>query len=241
MPNTHEYTFFDRSKLDRALTTKWSAADKRFSSWGQWDSARSFLTEWALGGDVSPGELDRIIANKTIGATLRSSGDQFSFLWGLLDATGLCAGGAEIPKGDHEYADEIVSCAGVGFSRGVLSLAGLTAVYHLHANWVEIAQVVPAGVANAVRSQPSGAPMLPGMPDLKPEVGNGLGVAQTRRFIDFLRRAWKGKWPLYPEGKTDSEGREGRTIRSCAVAEDLFKSVSRRHSRMPCVYRWYGC
>jgi len=77
---------------------KWPVADKDFSSWGQWDSARSFLTEWALDG-VSPGELDRIISNKTVGATLRASGDQFSFLWGILEATGLCAGGAEIPKG----------------------------------------------------------------------------------------------------------------------------------------------
>jgi len=125
MPNTHEYAFFDRSKIDRVLRMKWPVADKDFSSWGQWDSARSFLTEWALDG-VSPGELDRIISNKTVGATLRASGDQFSFLWGILEATGLCAAGAEIPKGDYEYANEIVACAAFWFGRGALSLAGLT-------------------------------------------------------------------------------------------------------------------
>jgi hypothetical protein len=172
----------------------------------------------------------RPLPNPTVRATMRLAEDQFHFLWGVLDAKSLWAGGADIPKGESEYAESIVSCARAAFIRGELSLAGLTAVYQLHASWVGPLEGVPTKVARAVMSRPT--LMLPDMPDLVPPGGDALGVVQTRLFFDFLRRAWAGRWP------TDQDG---ETIRSCEVVADLVDSLRSKRLVRPCVYRWYEC
>lgn len=226
--NTHEYTFFDRAKLDRALGLKWSAFDKSYPGWGQWESAKQFLTDWAI--ELPEDAVDRLLATKTVRATMRSAEDQFHFLWGILDAKQLHAGGTDIPKGEFEYADQIVSCASAAFTRGELTLAGLTAVYQLHASWVGPLKGVPRKIARAVMSPPT--PMFPDMPDLAPPGGDALGVVHTRLFFDFLRRAWKGQWPIHQDGET---------IRSCGIAAALVESLKGKRLVRPCVYRWYSC
>lgn len=236
MANTHEYTFFDRARVDDALAMKWSVLDESYPGWGQWEDARAFLLDWAL-DDVSGDEVDRLVATTTVRATLHLSSDPFSFLRGLLDAKSLAAGGAEIPKGEYEYANQIVSCAVAAFQRGALSLAGLNAIYRLHANYVPVEEVFSEEVAQMVLSQPEPPLMLPGLPDATPETGDALGIVQTRRFIDFLQRAWREKWPL----TTETQARGRQTIRACEVAGDLVASLRRQRMKKPCVYRWFEC
>ena len=120
MANTHEHTFFDRALVDRAFAMKWAALDKKYRGWGQWSSAQDLLVNWAMDG-IDDTEADHILATKTVRATFPSVRRPFGFLWGLSDAKSLCAGGADIPKGEHEYADQITSCAAAGFARGQLS------------------------------------------------------------------------------------------------------------------------
>ena len=88
MSNTHEYVVFDRAKLDRALALKWPAFEKAYPGWGQWESAKEFLVEWALDDESQIESVDEILARKTVRATLAMSDDPFHFLWAILDFEG---------------------------------------------------------------------------------------------------------------------------------------------------------
>ena len=238
MSNTHEYVIFDRGKLDPALALRWPAFEKAYPGWGQWASAKEFLVEWALDDQSQIDSVDEILARKTVRATLAMSDDPFHFLRTVLDSKGLSACGVDIEKGNYDYGDDIVSCAGAAFARGALSLASLTAVYHLHASRVDPAEVLPPDVASAVQAQPEPPPVLPGLSDMMPEGGDGIGVSQARRAIDFFLRAWRERWPLQAEGQTP---RNGESIRSCAVAGGLAQALRKRHLSKPCMFRWYEC
>ncbi len=237
MSNTHEYVVFDRAKVDPALAMKWPVFEKAYPKWFQWSSARDFMVEWGL--DESEIErVDEILARKTVRQTTAGTGYGFGFLDMLLCEKGLTECVISIKKGDYDYGDELVSCAGAGFLRGDLSLASLTAVYHLHASRVDPWVVLPPDVAQAVGAQPRPRPMLPGLPNFIPDCGNGLGISQARRAIEFLIRAWKESWPLHAEGQAPGDG---RTIRSTDVAGRLVQALRKRKLSKPCIYRWYEC
>ena len=237
MSNIHEYVVFDRANLDPVLAMRWPAFENAHPGWNQWKSAKDFLVEWALDESQRP-SVDAILATKTVRATMALSDSPFSFLYGLLDEKELTACSVDIDKGDYDYGDDIVSCAGAAFTRGELSLASLTAVYDLHASRVNPAEVLlPAAIA-AIESQPDPSPMLPGWPDLMPTCANGIGMAQTRRVIGFLLRAWDGQWPLQAAGQ---KHRKGGSIRTCAVAARLVKTLRHRCLSRPCMFRWFEC
>ncbi len=180
MSNLHEYFVFDRAKLDPALALRWPAFEKAHPGWNQWNSAKDFLVEWAL-DESQHGSVDAILATKTVRVTMALSDSPFSFLYGLLDEKGLTTCSVEIDKGDYDYGDDIVSCAGAAFTRGELSLASLTAVCDLHASQVDPTEVLPPAAATAIQSQPKPSAMLPGWPDLMPTGADGIGVAQARK------------------------------------------------------------
>jgi hypothetical protein len=232
--NLHEYIVFDRAKIDPALPMRWPAFEKAYPGWVWWGSVREFLVEWGLDDESQIEMVDEILARKTVGATLRLAHDPFHFLMMLLDEKGLTECIVPIGIGDYSYGDEIVACAGAAFVRGALSLASLTAVYHLHANRVDPEVVLLPDVAIAVLEQPEPPPMLPGMPNILPSDADGLGVSQARRFIDFLLRAWREKWPLRAKGQAP---RAGETIRCCEVAGDLVEALRERRLAKPCMFR----
>ncbi len=236
MSNTHEYVIYDRAKLDPAIAMRWPAFEKAYGC-GQWDSAKDFLVEWALDDESQIDSVDEILTRKTVRATLAMSDDPFHFLWAIL-GSGLSACTVDVGKGDYDYGNDIVSCAGAAFARGDLSLASLTAVWNLHADSVDPAAVLLPEVANAVLAQPRPTPMLPGLSKMMDGYGKGIGVSQSRRVIDFFLRAWRERWPLQAEGQTP---RNGESIRSCVVANGLAKALRKRHLAKPCMFRWYEC
>ena len=238
MSNIHEYVVFDRAKLDPALAMRWPAFEKAYPGWVQWESAKDFLVEWALDDKSQIDSVDEILARKTVRATLAMSDDPFLFLLAILDEKGLSACEVEIERGDYDYGDDIVSCAGAAFARGDLSLASLAAVCHLHASRLDPAVVLLPDVTSAVQGQPSSPTMLPGLSDMMPAGADGIGVSQARRVIDFFLRAWRERWPLQAEGQTP---RNGESIRSCAVANDLVQALRNRRLSKPCMFRWYEC
>lgn len=235
MSNTHEYVVFDRAKLDSAIAMRWPAFEKTYG-FIQWNSAKAFLVEWALNDQSQIDAVDEILARKTVRATLAMSDDPFHFLWAILDSKGMSACNIDVGKEDYDYANDIVSCAGAAFARGDLTLASLTAVYHLHASWVDPAEVLLPDVARAVMGQPRPRPMLPGFPDMMPTYGDGIGVSQARMVIDFFLRAWRERWPLQAEGQPP---RKGESIRACVVADGLAKALRKRRLSKPCMFRWY--
>lgn len=237
MSNTHEYVVFDRAKLDPALAMRWPAFDKAYPGWGQWESARDFLVEWGL-SESNVALVDEIIARKTLRTTMLLDENPFHILWAILDSKGLSECGVDVDKGDYDYGEDIVSCAGAAFARGDLSLASLAAVCQLHASRLDPAETLLPDVAKALQGHPAPPPMLPGFSDMMPAGADGIGVSQARRVIDFFRQAWRERWPLQAEGQTP---RNGESIRSCAVADSLAKALRNRRLSKPCMFRWFEC
>jgi hypothetical protein len=237
MSNTHEYVVFDRAELDPAFAMTWRTFEKTHPEWFQWESARDFLIEYGL-GESQIGQVDEILARKTVRTTMLFTDDPFHFLWAILNEKQLLSCGIEIEKGDHDYGHKIVACADAAFLRGDLSLASLTAVCALHASCVDFSELLLPEVATAIERQPPPTPMFPGFPDFMPWGGDGLGVTQTRRVIDFLILAWKQRWPLHMKAQPR---RNTQTIRSCEVAGRLVQSFNKRRLVRPCMFRWYEC
>ncbi len=237
MPNIHEYVLFDRTVLDPALAMRWPVFEEAYPGWQQWKSTKDFLVEWAL-DESRHRAVDTILATKTVRATMALSDDPFGFFYGLLDEKGLTTCSVKIDKGDYDYDydGDIVSCAGAAFSRGELSPASLAVVCDLHASRVDPAAVLsPAGAA-AVQAQTGSLAMHPGWPRLLPEGADGIGIAQTRKLIEFLLRAWQERWPLHGE---DQKPRQGESIRSCVVARRLADAFGRHRLSKPCMFRWF--
>lgn len=217
---------------------RWPEFDKSYPGWGQWESAKDFLVNWALDDQSQIDTVDKILARKTVRATLAMSDDPLRFLWAVLDSKGMAACGIDIEKGNYDYGEDIVSCAGAAFERGALSLASLTAVYDLHASCVNPAEVLHPEVASAVQKQPCSPPMLPGLPDMMPSGADGIGVSQARRVFDFFLRAWRERWSLQAEGQ---KPRYGQSIRSCSVADNFAQALRKYRLSKPCMFRWYEC
>jgi len=238
MANTHEYTIFDRAEIDPALSLKWADFDKKYPGWGEWSSAEEFLVDWALDDPAQIEAVDEILKKKTVRATLVMCDDPFHFLWGILASKrGLKTRDVNIHKGDFTYGDEILSCAGAGYIRGELSLASLTAVYHIHAAQVDPFEVLPLDIAVAVLEQPRRLPMLPYCPNITDGFGDEIGVSESRRFIEFLRKAWRHRWPLYIDAH---EQQKENSIRATAVAQRFEQQLRRCNFTKPCIFRWYG-
>lgn len=237
MANTHEYVIFDRARLDPVLSMRWSELDRAYPGWGQWESARDFLVEWALDDESQIKSVDQILARKTVRTTLSMCDSPFHFLWGILYSKGLTAASVDIANDDYDYGDDIAACAGAAFVKGDISLATLAAVYHLHANRVDPARILPSKVTNVIKNQPS-PPMFPGFYDMMPVGGNEIGVSQSRRFITFILRAWHENWPIRIMGQKDWRG---TSIRSCTVAGQLGRVFRRISISKPCIFRWYEC
>ncbi len=235
MSNTHEYVVFDRAELEPALSLRWGDFDKKYRGWGQWSSAEEFLVDWALDDQSQIEAVNQILAKKTVRATLLMCDDPFHFLWGLLDSKRFMKMRVDVDKCDYSSGDDLVSCAGAGFIRGVLSLAAFTAVYQLHASGINPFDSLPPKVAYKVMCQANGPPMLPCRPDLMQNIGDGLGISQTRRVLEFLDRAWRERWPLHIDGR---EMQIGDNIRSSVVAGRFAKQIRRRSFVKPCMFRW---
>ncbi len=225
MGNIYEYTVFDRDMLDPILDTKWS--DMWTPGMGDFESVREFLVDYALDEQDDIDNVDKIMA-ETVRRSLELGRCGFSVIFMLLEGSPMPETfSVEIGEWSEDDAyGQILLCANLGFSRGLLTPATIRAVYALHSCWAH--EVRPPKGICVDGPHPL---MLPRMPELMPSRGDGVGVVQARLFINFLTRAWKEDWPI-------EKGKSPKTIRSCRVAGELAKGFRTMRMKRPCIYRW---
>lgn len=225
MSNTHLFCLFERAELDHVLAMTWRQFQKKMK-WNSRDT-RNFIVENALSEEYAS-KVDAVFSEKTVRQTFRFCGSHFYFLMSLLENTNNCCT-VTIPKGNYEFGEEIFSCAALGYQRGELSFPSLVAAFNLHLGWVTLDEYLAPAIAAAILELPMKA-MLPRLPDAQPGKdcggGNGLNVADTRRFMTFLTRAWDGDWP---------------EIRSSEVAGLLFHTIRDAAWAKPCICHWFEC
>lgn len=225
MSNTHVYKIFDREELDHVLAMTWRQYQKQM----KWTAreTRHFLLENALSEEYG-NNVDAMLSGKTVRQTFRFCDGHFYFLMSLLENMNNYYS-VTIPKRNYEFGEEIFSCAALGYQRGELSFPSLLAAFDLHLGWVTLDEYLDPAVAAAILELPVKA-MLPRLPSAQPGKdcggGNGLNVADTRRFMTFLTRAWDEDWP---------------EIRSSEVAGLLFHTIRDGVWAKPCIFHWLEC
>jgi hypothetical protein len=250
----HYYGFVDRSVVDPFLRLTWPEFDKHYG-WtdrAQWDSAAEFLTDFALEPQPeSPATVKDILARRTLRWTLRHSAPQlFCLMEGLVVHVPAIA--ARCPGVETSCPDEVVmflAPAVYGFLQGQISQRTLWAVFALHGcanepQWLNLPRRQKKIIREALAPSPLPRPMFPWQDETSLD-GEcfPLGVADTRRFLRFLRRAWDENWPCrYLPSDLEYKAPKNReaTIRDCATAGTLLSEAPPEPRQGTCIYWFLG-
>ena len=136
----------------------------------------------------------------------------------------------DVPRGD--------SRASTACTRGDITSATPRAVCHLHASRIDLAGCLPPDLTRKVLSCPGPSSVLAGVLDQMPVAADGIGIAQSRKVIRFLRQAWRERWSLRADEQT---GEQGDSLRSCELAPRRAMALRGRRLLKPCMIRWYEC
>lgn len=248
------YQIIDRAVVDPLLKLTWPRFLKKYGWSGnaQWRSAEDFLMKCALDPiPEDPAIVEDILARRTLRWTLRHSSPQFfCLIEGLLVHAPNIA--KRCPGIQASCLDEVamfLAAALYGFLEGRISQRTLWAVFALHGcanqlQWLEVprnqARILRAALAPSLLPKP----MFPWQDESCLDGQHfPLGLADSARFMKFLRRAWDENWPcLYLPHDLRYELPQSRvaTIRDCGTAETLLGNVPSDRRRRLCIYWFFG-
>jgi|GEM_PF-4415981 len=192
------YQFFDRAAAGELLAMPWKAILQRHPR-----SRRSIeeLLAFALDNEPDDRAMERILATRTVRWTMKRSSPQYHFLAEVLYATWghPCR---------HRYADcdpaatpVLLAAAVNGFLAGKLRRSVLHAILKLNAigfatDWISLTRVEQRLVSQGWDPAQMASPIYPwqGSAAHLDDGDTGLGAADTRRLLSFLRTAWQENW-----------------------------------------------
>ncbi len=250
----HYYQFVDRSVVDPFLRLTWGEFHKRYG-WtdrAQWASAAEFLTDFALEPEPeSPAIAKDVLARRTLRWTLRHSAPQlFCLMEGLVvhvPAVAACCPGVGTSCLDE--AATFLAPAVYGFLEGRVRQRTLWAVFALHGcanelQWLDLPRRQKKIVREALAPSPLPRPMFPWQDEGSLD-GQffPLGVADTRRFLRFLRRAWDENWPcprLPSDLQYEVPNNREATIRDCRTAGTLLSEAPSGPRQRTSIYWFFG-
>lgn len=249
----HFYQIIDRAVVDPFLSLTWPEFHKRYRwSGSQWESAAEFLSDFALDEEADEEQVARILARQSLRWTmLRCS--QFFFLSELLQHAPAVE--RRCPQfwfggiADHEL---VLSAAVSGFLDGRLKKQDLLTILALHggpaeALSLEFSRSEFRTVEQAITPWNDRPAMFPWQKRGEIDCDCPLGIADTRRFLNFVRRSWSEKWPCPYLGRVTSSElpknrRKSPTMRDNLVAGRLFRWLRKldqdRLARL-CIFRHF--
>jgi hypothetical protein len=234
----HFYQIIDRAVVDPFLALTWPEFHKRYGWKGtcQWESAADYLMEFGLDEEADEEKVARILARRTLRWTMLRCSPQFYFLDVVF--THAAAVRRRCPEfwvrrfADHQL---MLSAAVGGFLDGRLKKQHLRVVLALHggpgeAFSLEMPRTAVRAIESAILPWDERPPMFPWQ--VRGEIHGScpLGIADTRRFLVFVRRSWSEKWPCPYSGRDTlaelpKNRRKSATIRDNLVAGKLFRWI----------------
>jgi hypothetical protein len=254
------YHFFDRNACDQLWRSSWK---EYLSRWGKtrWakgpftgESTESLRDMISFHIDPQPtaGDVERILAHETIRQTVRRSSPQFGPMSQLLSKTPGFRKYSECIFFKGDYFAVLMAAGFEAYLQGRVSQSDLWPVFKLHSiedprGWLRIS----SGERKTIKAVVSSRRMLGPIYRWQGEGGflvgdqwsNCLGVADTRRFVALILRAWKENWSVPRLRKVDRistppSGAEPPPFRDFELSkyfvEPLAKKVS--HFERPCVF-----
>jgi len=214
------YHFFDRNACDKLWKSSWK---EYLSKWGKtrWangpftgESTESLRDMIAFYIDPQPTaeDVERILAHETIVQTVSKSSPQFGPMSELLSRTPAYRKHSQFIFFKGDYFAVLIAVGLEAYLQGRASQSDLWPVFKLHSiedprDWLRLSSGDRKTIKAVVSSRWFLDPIYPwqgegGFLDGE-EWCNCLGVADTRRFIALVVRAWKENWPVPRLGELD--------------------------------------
>src|ERR1035441_3002123 len=255
MGMNHTFEFFDRVAVDHLWNISWKTLIKRNpqNAWLQsrepmeegsysFKSLRELLT---FGIQRSPRRIETILKTRKVSDTIRSCNLQF-FTMSELMTNALPHSEKFIEWVEIHHVLPLISIAWDAFLSGRISPATLWSVFKLNSvkptDLSDDSQAAPGWVRALLPWHRLWEPIYSwqgNSPFKHEELTNCLGLADTRRFISFVRRANKENWA------TESLNAKSKAAGTLRFRDDpdcvrLFKCM-RKVGRMkrPCVHRMW--
>ena len=254
----HDYEFFDRDVYDpiwqlswhqfmRLYKTRW-ALNQNYSSGTYTGQSLRELIAFSLDPEPANEEIENILQHRTIRWTIRRSSPQFftmsCIMWDGLpqfrDRTVHLSTCSEI--------DCLLAVAVGAYLERRIDINTLRAVLKLHSvedldTFVRLNQQEKSKLKSAAIVKAIGKPLYSWQGDsclADEEWANCLGVADTRRFIDFVAQAWNDNWAARRlREQVLGSGHECPRFRDFEFAKELAKPLLRKshHLKSPSVFR----
>lgn len=250
----HTFEFFDRAAVDHLWNISWKTLIRRNpqNAWlqskervelGSYDgkSLRELLT---FGLQRSLKRIETILETRKVSDTLRSCNLQFDTMSELM-TNALPHSEKFIEWVEIHDVIPLISIAGQAFVSEAISAATLWSVVKLHS-------VSPMDIEEGSELEVKAKALLPWHRMWDPiyswqgnkrfreeEWTNCLGLADTRRFVSFVRRADKENWAT---GSLNTRSNSAGTLRfrddpNCVRLSKCIRKVGRMKS--PCVHRMW--
>lgn len=254
------YEFFDSRAFDSIWEMSWAdfihtyktrwALNRRYHS-GEYQR-RSLRELLAFSGDPepSPEQIEHILKHQTICWTIRHSTPQL-FVMSTIISDGLPdLRRATISFETSVEVDCLLAAAVDAYLEGRMTRAALRAVMKLHSiaepsEFLDLTRKEKRVLRDADLSRAMWKPIYgwQGMGWLTDEsCANGLAHTDTKRFVDFVIRAWNENWPTprLTDIKYTASSRSPQ-FRDFDVARELARRLKSkgRYFKKPCVFlRW---
>jgi hypothetical protein len=233
------YQFFDRDAVDPLLSMRWPEYMDR--SFTDEEDAREFV-EFAFDGGEG---ITDVLSRRTLRWTMQRSSPQYHFLAVIIDAAG---GGPYVACNPFETAI-LLAVAVEAVLTGLSDRATLHAVLKINAasrpsDWLEISERDEKPLLRGWRPELMARPIYAWQGDDAHLCcgDTALGVADTRRLIRFLMRAWQENWPA-PRLTRDTlrfrikRKQSAPHFRDFQLARDVHTGLVDWEARRPSVFR----
>ncbi len=243
----HYYWVIDRTVIDPFLALSWREFHKKlgWDSTSQWKSAAEFFLEFEMPVETDPKTVERILATRTVGWSMRHSSQPYWFLEYVIPT----ALRRRCPQFDPSCLEEtamIIAAAVYGFLQGRVDRQTLFAVLVLidGIGWLKLRKSEEKAVLAALPPLPQPKPFVLWQTERGDSSHSCLGLLDTRRFLRFLKRAWKERWPcslLSPESQEELPvpTKPPLTMRDCEFAGKLIGGLRSKHVKRLCVLRCF--
>jgi len=247
----HFYWFVDLSAVDPILQMSWETFLRNYP-WRQ-QSLEKFLL-FAVETEPNRVTINQILRGRTIRWTMRRATPAYYFLNEIVHhVPGLKSQCPEIWVSkdlDSEIA-VLLASAVEAFLRSQISQRTLWAVYNLNGAddpqaWLQLSRSECKKVKNALGCGAVEKPIFRWQKhECLVEDYRTLGLADTKRFTNFLLRAWKENWTV-PRLKDDIKkelklsSESNFYFRNFELTKHLVNSFNATHLVKPCLLRYFG-
>jgi hypothetical protein len=251
MSTEHFFWFVDRAVVDPILAMTWSSFLRRHP----WPSSElTDLLRFSIEPEPSGAAVREILARRTLRWTMQRSTPAYFFLDEVVHhVSSVRRASPEVSSSLYETA-VLVAVAYNAFLDRELDAKTTQAIFRITGAenpraWLDLTPAHAARLNTVLAGHLEDKPIFPWLGrDATQDGYSALHVADTHRFMAFLRQAAEHNWPaprvkrdvMRKLDKLDRPARKTLAFRDCELTTNLARVAKRARFQRPCVLRYFG-